>query len=242
MNNIDLKDIFSSYQGQMINELTTNREFISHPGAKGSISEASWREMLNNYLPYRYKVDKAFVLDSNGNLSDEIDIVIYDNQYSPFLLKKDEAKYIPAESVYAVFEVKPLLNKENVSYAGSKIESVRHLYRTSAPVPFVEGVYKEKFLFDILGGILTLGCSWKPPLGLSLIKCLTALKNTGRIDLGCVLQAGGFEITYGPETTLNKSDQKNSLIFFFLKLLDKLQSLGTVPAIEISAYGHFLNW
>lgn len=36
--------------------------------------------MLSTYLSKRYCADKAFVIDSIGNISDEIDIVIYDRQ------------------------------------------------------------------------------------------------------------------------------------------------------------------
>jgi hypothetical protein len=38
--------------------------------------------------------------------------------------------YIPAESVYAVFEVKQDV-KGNIDYAAQKVESVRRLKRTS---------------------------------------------------------------------------------------------------------------
>ena len=50
-----------------------------------------------------------------------------------YLFKKN-TKYIPAEGVYAVFEVKPDLNKKYILYAGDKIESVRKLFRTSASI------------------------------------------------------------------------------------------------------------
>jgi hypothetical protein len=77
--------------------------------------------MLNNYLPERYFVDNAFVLDCEGKLSDQIDVVIYDRQYSPFLFNQNFVKYIPAESVYAVFEVRQEIDLGNLKYAGGKV-------------------------------------------------------------------------------------------------------------------------
>jgi len=241
MERVDLKQIFMKLQNQMIAQLSANREIITHPGTKGGASELNWIEMLNTYLPERYKVDKAFILDSGGDLSEQIDIVIYDKQYSPFLFHQDGAIYIPAESVYAVFEVKQTISKEKIEYAGNKFASVRRLKRTSVPISHAGGEYKAKEHFKILSGILALESDWKPPLGSSLIKSLDSLNKPKRIDLGCVLRAGSFEVSYEPTVKLDKSKKENSLIFFFLKLLNLLQRLGTVPALDISEYGKFLK-
>jgi hypothetical protein len=91
-------------QEQMVAQLSTNREVISHPGTKGDATELQWLTMLNAYFPKRYSANKAFVVDSDGHLSEQIDVVVYDRQYSPFLFNQDNAMYVPAESVYAVFE------------------------------------------------------------------------------------------------------------------------------------------
>ena len=97
---------------------------------------------MRKYLPRRYCVDKAIIVDCNGNTSDQIDIVIYDGQYSYFVFKHEQVIYVPAESVYAVIEVKQELNKANLNYAGEKAASVRKLSRTSAEIPFAGGIYR----------------------------------------------------------------------------------------------------
>lgn len=239
-NKVDLQKIFINLQKQMATKLSANRKLIMHPGTKGDTSELNWIKMLDTYLPKRYKVDKAFMLDSDGNLSDQIDLVIYDRQYSPFLFNQDGALYIPAESVYAVFEVKQTLNKDMILYAGEKIESVRKLKRTTAPIYHVGGVYKPKKHFEILGGILTLVNDWSPPFGRSFKDSLKLLSNSQRINLGCTIQAGSFEVKYSNTILVTKSDRYDSLIFFFLRLLASLQQRGTVPAIDISQYGKAL--
>ena len=103
---VNLRQVFLRLQEQMIAGLSTNREVIQHPGTKGAATELHWLKMLNDYLPKRYQADSAVVLDSKGRISDQIDVVIYDRQYSPFLFNQDNALYIPAESVYAAFEVR----------------------------------------------------------------------------------------------------------------------------------------
>ena len=95
---------------------------------------------MNDHLPHRYQADRAFVIDSHGECSEQIDVVIYDRQYSPFLYNQANQRYIPAESVYAVLEVKQDLSREHRLYAGGKAASVRRLHRTSAPIPYAEGI------------------------------------------------------------------------------------------------------
>ena len=60
-----------------------------------------------NIFPSDTKLRDGFLVDANGSISEQIDIVVFDRQYSPFLFNQDGCKYMPAESVYAVFEVKP---------------------------------------------------------------------------------------------------------------------------------------
>ena len=108
---IDIADLFRHLQEDMICSLTVNRQ-IPHSGAKGNATELRWLDFFSGYFPRRYNFSKGFVIDSRGNLSDEIDIIVYDRQYSPFFFNKDGILYIPAESVYAVFEVKQKIDKE----------------------------------------------------------------------------------------------------------------------------------
>jgi len=227
----------------MIAQLSTNRENIIHPGTKGDASELRWLEMLQSYLPKRYQVEKAFVLDCDGNLSEQIDLVIFDRQYSPFLFNQDGALYVPAESVYGVLEVKQDLGKDELDYAGGKAASVRRLRRTSAPIPYAGGVYPPKALSHILAGIVTLGCSWTPPLRSSFKSAVAGLSLKCRIDLGCAIQYGSFNITYSDNGNLviDTSEEGESLIFFFLHLLARLQQLATVPMLDVNEYAKSLS-
>ena len=237
-----LRDLFIGLQAQMVAKLNTNRSGISHPGAKGDASELNWIQWLKEYLPKRYCVDKAFVIDCEDNLSHQMDVVIYDRQYTPFAFKQDSVIYIPAESVYAVFEVKQELNKGYIDYAGEKFESVRALKRTSVPIPHAGGIFPAKSFNNIISGILTLSSSWAEPLGKSFEDNIISLPDVKRIDLGCVLQSGSFRIDYNKKPALiEKSTKEESLMFFFLKLLADLQLVGTIPAMDINSYINALD-
>lgn len=243
MNQIEIKDLFLSFQDEMKHSLRISRRHINHPGSKGDASENEWLEWLEKYLPKRYKVDKAFVIDHEGTLSEQMDIVIYDRQYSPFVFHHNGIIYIPAESVYAVFEVKQELNKGNIEYAAGKIACVRNLKRTSAPIVHAGGkIQKPKKPFDIIGGVLTTESSWTPPLGDSFEKLIQTLSGNQFINIGCSITNGSFLIQEQEGTiSINKSKEDEVLIFFFLHLLMELQKKGTVPAMDILEYAKALE-
>jgi hypothetical protein len=239
--NIDARKWFEGQQQKMIAELREVRAVHDHPTAKGDGTELHWLELLQSRLPARYRAERAFVVDADGNRSEQLDIVIHDRQFCPVLLDTAGGIHIPAESVYAVLEVKQDLSKKQIEYAGEKIRSVRRLRRTSAEFPHASGRNTTKPK-PILGGILTFGSGWSPPLGDPFETVLQSQSPTERIDLGCALCDGAFDVVYDtdgvPQLTRSASD--SSLIFFFLRLLHRLQQIATVPAIDYLEYSRLL--
>ena len=235
---IDLRRIFLGLQAEMIAKLQTARQNIHHPGTKGDVSENSWLKMLETYLPRRYAVQKAIIVDSEGKISDAIDIVIFDRHFSPFLFHQEGACYVPAESVYAVFEVKQKADKVNLNYAAKKAASVRRLKRTSTRFAHSGGINQPVPPKDIIAGLLTLTSEWKSGLGCSFSSFIKNIPKEGRLNLGCVLKAGSFELidTDAGQTKVRLFPRDEALIQFFLAFLAKLQMVGSVPAMDIRAY------
>ena len=259
---VDLKELFHGLQEQMQTSLNVNRKFIGHPSSKGDATEQHWIEFLRTYLPDRYKVDKAIVIDSTGNVSEQMDVVIYDAIYTPFIFKQDGFVYIPAESVYAVFEVKQDV-EGYIEYAAKKVESVRKLKRTSISMVASGKITSARPLTKIIGGILTTTSSYRD--NNTVIKQLKELKGLQTLDLGCLCDAGSFYIDYkeivpkdidpiknnceyieqvyeSREVNEIEFSNKNvSLFTFFLQLVSYLKAIGTVPAIDINAYLEAIN-
>jgi hypothetical protein len=194
--------------------------------------------MLSDFLPRRYGVAKAFVIDVEGKMSQQLDIVIHDRHYSPLLFEVGGAHFIPAESVYAVFEIKQTMTKQHIEYAGEKIASVRELSRTSVAFGTATGEAKPQKPKRILGGLLALKSDWNPPFGQPLADCLTASQPNHSVDFGCVLEAGAFEAEdpAQPGRLWSSDGRETSLIFFALRLLRRLQAMATVTAIDYAAY------
>ncbi|MFT5756643.1 MAG: hypothetical protein ACI9LM_001363 [Alteromonadaceae bacterium] len=233
-----LKVVFEDVQTDLQQELTRASRAVDHPGTKGDIHEDSWIEILRKYLPKRYAVDKGIVIDSQGGRSDQIDIVIYDPQYTPLLLTQQNHKYIPAEAVYAIFECKPTINKGYLNYAGEKVSSVRKLKRTSIPIEHINGTSPPKKLFDILGGILAAKTDWTEGINSQSFAPNLPTESSCKLDMGCALASGAFVYN---STSLELHQSNTSLMFFLFSLLSSLQSLGTVPAIDWKAYANILE-
>jgi hypothetical protein len=233
-----LTEILDGLQARLEGNLRGNRAAVTHPGARGEASEEDWLRVLKDHLPDRYQADRAFVIDSEGACSDQIDIVIYDQQYSPFLYNQMNQRYIPAESVYGVLEVKQDLSRAHVLYAGDKAASVRRLRRTSARIPHAGGEYEPRPLPRIVAGLVTYQSSWSPAFGDQFHAALGELCSEAQLDVGCALLHGAFEVSYGAGNTvdLTVAEGRRSLVQFLMRLLKQLQALGTAPAIDYQAY------
>lgn len=236
---IDMKNLFLGLQKTMTEDLKSLRENTPHEPTKGDGSENVWIDFFEKYLPKRYSVTKAIIIDHEGNRSDAIDIVIYDTQYTPFILNKKGVIYIPVESVYAVFEAKQDISKAQLEYAGNKVESVRILNKTSAPVVDKGVVKPAPELFNVLGGFLCLDNTWADSISDSkpFNDCMGNLTGLKTINIGCVLNDKSFVLTDTKNSKeINLSTTDEALIYFFLKLVAELQKLGTVRPIDINKY------
>lgn len=234
----ELEKLFDCLHLRLKSDLEVARGAISHSGTKGTASEDAWLDILSKHLPTRYIVNRAFVIDSHGDCSDQIDIVVHDRQYSPFVLDNGSALFVPAESVYAVLEVKQNVTAEHVGYAGNKVASVRNLYRTSLPIKHAGGEYPAKPLHHILGGLVALESDWNPPFGAPFQKAVSALSDDRRLDIGCAVRHGVFEVKYRPKepATIVAKCSDASLALFLMQLIARLQSIATVPCIDVLAY------
>jgi hypothetical protein len=240
MSEWSLERLLANLHDDIHRRLETARQSFGHPGTKGDASENVWLDLLNTYLPKRYQAAKAHVVDSNGTFSDQIDVVVYDRQYSPFIFRYEEQTIIPAESVYAVFEAKQTLNKEHIEYAREKVASVRRLHRTSLPIPHAGGTYPPKPLIPICGGLLTLESDWKPAMGESLHTALGDGMGDDHLDLGCVAAHGYFTFDEVSGAYKTHAGGKPATAFL-LTLISQLQFSGTVPMIDVQAYAQWLS-
>lgn len=235
-----LPGLLSEVGADVERSLSAARTLIAHSSEKGGASEEIWRLLLRKHLPVRYQVDTGFIVDSTGTFSEQVDIVVFDRQYSPLVFELGSRKIFPAESVYAVFEVKQTIDADLIQYARKKVGCVRRLYRTNLPVRDLNGTPVERQLHRVLGGVLALESSWNPPFGEPFKNAVTsASQNNDGLDFGCIASRGWFHSEAASEL-LSVHEGSTSATAFLFYIISRLQAAGTVPMIDMSAYAAHL--
>ena len=134
-----------------------------------------------------------------------------------------------------MLEAKPTISKQYLEYAGDKAASVRRLERTSVPIRHAGGEYPPKVPFPILAGIVAASAEWADGCARpGFLQAISGLTNERSLDFGIALSDCAFNLSNGK---LVLSPRQGSLAAFLFGLLDRLQSLGTVPAVDWNKYG-----
>lgn len=239
----DLKRLLLGKEELLETKLGVTRATVEHAAEMGSASEADWCAALTEFLPTRYQVSRAFVIDSMGTTSEQIDVVVHDRHFCPLFFESSAgARYIPIESVFAVFEAKQEMTRGHVDYAAAKIASVRRLDRTSGTIVDRGQVRAPREPFEILGGLLTLESSWAQPFGTSFRDALDSHADDRyeRLDLGCAVRHGAFEVL-PVDGNVEIGEGRGSLMFFLTRLFQRLQAIGSPMAIDLREYSRSLQ-
>ncbi|MCF5889671.1 hypothetical protein K3H46_01330 [Aeromonas veronii] len=203
MNNelVDLKSIFKSVSKQLKLDYDELAAHIPHFGERGEGREQVVIKLLREYLPERFGVNSGFVVDVNGNVSKQTDIIIYDRFIAPkFKITSDKYLY-PCESVVAAGEVKSFLDKTELLDALHKLKKIRTLDRTASGTNRVRIGYHYKMNEEGLSpdihncdAIWTfVFCSDSPNLKTVTENCISELSSEERHlwpNMICVLNKG----------------------------------------------------
>lgn len=230
-----LRERFVEVENAFIADLKFRQKGITHDGTLGDATEDAWIELLHRYLPTRYRVARAFAVDHLGNTTDQLDCLIYDAHFTAALFGKDKHLYVPAEAVYATFEVKPTITTEHLKYAATKVASLRALQRTSAPLKSHLGTNPAKPLVPIIGGLLGMNASWKDGLGGVFLKQFGKLTGDKRLDLVLTAESGCCD-HLEPRNTAVILNGSGSLVRGLFRLLKALRDKATVVAVEWEKY------
>lgn len=98
---------------------------VKHNPSDGRFREDLVKTVLD-VIPQRYKVKNGFIIDSEGNLSDEMDLIIYDDVYVPHFFMETYS-LIPIESVVAVIQVKTTLTGKELKSSIKNLDSIDRL-------------------------------------------------------------------------------------------------------------------
>lgn len=86
-----------------------------HHVTSGSFREEIWKALFRQIIPKKFTIERSvFIIDSEGRVSKEVDLAVFDEQYTPYIFNYGNIKYIPIEAVAVVVQCKSreLKNKE----------------------------------------------------------------------------------------------------------------------------------
>lgn len=112
---------------QLRSEVDSINSLFQHQGLKGEGNETILRNMISKFIPQKYGVDTGIIIDKNGQVSRQCDIIIYDKLKYSLLLSMSTVHIFPVDIVYATIEVKTTLDSNQAKKALENIESVKKL-------------------------------------------------------------------------------------------------------------------
>ena len=241
-----LRDIASNVQQKLLADLG-EASAMKHPTMKGDNAESVWIELLRKYLPARFRVDSAIIIDSTGKTSEQIDCVIYDAHFTPRIIPNEVSLFIPAEAVHAVFEVKQKVTLEHLKYAAKKAKSVRELHRTSVGYTGDGRSRQAKPSFHILGGLFASSMGWDKNFeNEGFYSALATAQKIEHLDFVFAADSGYADMVKTQERSKNRDTNQEGvpmpikgptgISYGLLRLLEELTRQGTVPAVDWSEY------
>lgn len=82
-------------------------ETPNHPYTTGTYREQVWEELFERMIPKKYCIEQGvFIMDSYGHISKEVDLVVFDEMYTPYIFRYGKIMFIPIEAVSVVIQCK----------------------------------------------------------------------------------------------------------------------------------------
>lgn len=128
---MNLAEIFDEVAVEMRSRFEKTRKALEHPGEKGRAFEEILRKFLRDYLPRSLDISTGMLVDANGGISRQLDVIISDSAKTPIFYRSGDLRVIPVECAYAVIEVKAYLDGTELCRAFKNMGSVRALKKSA---------------------------------------------------------------------------------------------------------------
>ena len=130
MTNHLIRDQFKAKVDQAVVE-ARNAVEVLHPGLQGKIKEIVVAKLLQPLIPTYIQIGSGKLTDWIGNLSSEIDVILYSHDILPPLKYDEKLGIFPIESVLLTIEVKSISTatfvKETVDKIRRDTSKLKHL-------------------------------------------------------------------------------------------------------------------
>jgi len=113
-----------------------NKKQLIHPGEYGTYREAVCKDFIRFVIPRRLDIDQGFLINSDGDISNQCDIIVYDSRTAPMIETGERQRFFPIESVCAIGEVKSDMTKGEFINAINKLGEIKKM-RDNIVNPFI---------------------------------------------------------------------------------------------------------
>lgn len=117
-NFIDAKEIFKNA------EVKNN---LLHAGEYGSYREKICKNIIKACIPGRFSISDGFVINSKNDISNQLDLIIFDEREAPFINFDDQGVFYPVETVVGIGEIKSSITTSNLCEALIKLSKQKDL-------------------------------------------------------------------------------------------------------------------
>jgi Domain of unknown function (DUF6602) len=94
---VKIEEVFDEVAAKMRADFAGSRAALSHGGMKGTAAEEVVRLFLRDYLPAALDVSTGILIDTAGNCTRQLDIIVSDAVSTPILFRSSDIRVIPVE-------------------------------------------------------------------------------------------------------------------------------------------------
>lgn len=188
-----IKENYEYMEQVICNELELASE---HNGLSGHCREERWMDFFRKIIPMKFAMEQGvMIIDSDGGISKEVDIAVFDNQYTPYLFQYGSLKFIPIEAVAVAIECKS--EDWDADSLRKWSESIENLNTAPTGISRMVSGY-------------TIGITNNSQKATRPIKILASMKKNAKGETIDQVK-GSFDILISESRVKNESDQKISL-------------------------------
>lgn len=121
----NIKKNYRQVEKSIVEQLYMKQDL--HGTTIGSEREDVWGQIFEMILPKKFVMEHSvFIIDSEGNVSREVDLAILDETYTPYIFRYGRLKFIPIEAVAAVVECKSqTIDPKSIKEWGEQIQNLK---------------------------------------------------------------------------------------------------------------------
>lgn len=101
----NIKDNYEQMEKSIVEQLKMRQDI--HGTTIGIQREKLWEQVFEMLIPKKFVIEHSiFIIDSDENISHEVDLAVIDEMYTPYIFKYGKLKFVPIEAVAIVIECK----------------------------------------------------------------------------------------------------------------------------------------